>query len=251
MGYIALYAFASIVATIVQCLPVERAWNHQVLGRCINLTAFWYANASANIIGDILILGLPMPVIKGLNLPSAQRWGLFLVFALGGLYVLSSYYFGNFTDRRKRLHYLDPSHDDTEKGFQEHGHNLRYSQLNHLDHHRGQHGDHLCMSADDEGAFDNDVSKAVPARSVRHTRVLRRVCTATPSIFCPSEPRVEQLAPHQEQATVSEGTYLQHVWLRQRLRGTRQRSGSRRSYQQHPSEQDHQDHAGRRSGRHR
>lgn len=86
MGFVILYAFASIIATVVQCLPVRRAWDHEIAGNCINLTAFWYANATANVLGDIFILGLPMPVIMNLNLPSRQRWGLALVFALGGLY---------------------------------------------------------------------------------------------------------------------------------------------------------------------
>lgn len=87
MGYVIMYAFASIIATIVQCTPLERIWDHAVPGNCINLTAFWYANASANIIGDFLILALPMPVVKSLQLPQRQRLGLIMVFALGGLYV--------------------------------------------------------------------------------------------------------------------------------------------------------------------
>lgn len=85
MGYVILYAFASIIATVVQCTPLERIWDHTVPGTCINLTAFWYANASANIIGDFLILALPMPVVRSLQLPRRQRLGLMMVFALGGL----------------------------------------------------------------------------------------------------------------------------------------------------------------------
>ncbi|KAF6222086.1 hypothetical protein HO133_001172 [Letharia lupina] len=76
MGYVILYSFASIIATIVQCTPLERIWDHAVPGTCINLTAFWYANASANIIGDFLILALPMPVVRSLQLPQRQRLGL-------------------------------------------------------------------------------------------------------------------------------------------------------------------------------
>lgn len=87
LAYVLLYAFASIIATIVQCVPLARIWDHNVNGSCINLTAFWYANAAANIFGDFLILGLPMPVIRSLHLPQRQRCGLILVFALGGLYV--------------------------------------------------------------------------------------------------------------------------------------------------------------------
>ena len=55
-------------------------------GTCINLAAFWYANAAANMIGDFVILALPVPVVKNLKLPQRQKLGLLLVFALGGLY---------------------------------------------------------------------------------------------------------------------------------------------------------------------
>lgn len=87
MTSVLLYAVASIVATIVQCSPLERIWNASVQGTCINFTAFWYANATANIVGDFAILGLPMPVVRSLHLPQRQRLGLMVVFALGGLYV--------------------------------------------------------------------------------------------------------------------------------------------------------------------
>ena len=89
MAYVLLYAFASIVATIFQCHPIERVWDKKIPGSCINLTAFWYANACANIIGDIGIFILPMPVIRSLNLPGREKWGLTMVFALGFLYAAS------------------------------------------------------------------------------------------------------------------------------------------------------------------
>jgi len=85
MAYVILYAIASIIATIFQCSPILRVWDHTVPGTCINLTAFWYANATANIIGDFMILLLPMSVVRGLHLPRRQRYGLMFVFALGGL----------------------------------------------------------------------------------------------------------------------------------------------------------------------
>ena len=79
------YAFASIMATIFQCSPIAKSFDHSIEGHCLNVTAFWYSNASANFIGDLLILALPIRVVKGLHLPKAQKWGLMLVFSLGGL----------------------------------------------------------------------------------------------------------------------------------------------------------------------
>lgn len=53
MAYVLLYAVASIIATVFECIPVPRIWNKTIPGTCINLTAFWYANAAANMLGDI------------------------------------------------------------------------------------------------------------------------------------------------------------------------------------------------------
>ncbi|KAK3174183.1 hypothetical protein OEA41_001427 [Lepraria neglecta] len=53
MAYVLLYAVASIIGTIFECTPVPRIWNKTIPGTCINLTAFWYANAAANMLGDI------------------------------------------------------------------------------------------------------------------------------------------------------------------------------------------------------
>lgn len=79
------YALGSIFATIFQCKPVSRAWNKKTDGNCISNTAFWYANAVANILGDCVILILPIPTIYRLQLPTNQKWGLVMIFAVGGL----------------------------------------------------------------------------------------------------------------------------------------------------------------------
>ena len=87
MGFVISYAISSIAATILQCHPIERVFNHKLHGKCINLTVFWYCNAASSILSDCLILALPMPLITSLHLPRRQKYGLMMVFALGGLWV--------------------------------------------------------------------------------------------------------------------------------------------------------------------
>lgn len=85
--YIMLYTVATFIVTIFQCDPIQKAWARDLPGTCVNLTAFWYANAALHTLTDVIILLLPMPVIKGLKLPRRQKLALNLVFALGILYV--------------------------------------------------------------------------------------------------------------------------------------------------------------------
>ena len=80
---VASYATASIIATIFQCTPIPQVFDHELPGHCINITAFWYANAIYNIITDIVILASVPGVVWTLSLSTRQRIGLTLVFGLG------------------------------------------------------------------------------------------------------------------------------------------------------------------------
>ena len=83
MAYVALYTFATGVATILQCIPVEKAWNKAIPGTCVQPTAQWYSFAGLNMIAELLMFFLPMPMIKKLQLPRQQKIGLFLIFLVG------------------------------------------------------------------------------------------------------------------------------------------------------------------------
>ena len=114
LGYIIAYAIASILATIFQCSPIKRTFNHKLPGTCINLTAFWYANAISSILTDIVVLLLPMPLLKRLHLPRRQKYGLMGVFALGGLYVsLPSLMLPPCLTPLKCLHHVNFAYDNT------------------------------------------------------------------------------------------------------------------------------------------
>jgi hypothetical protein len=82
---VSAYALASIVATIFQCTPIPHLWDKATYptATCINVTAFWYANAIYNIITDIVILTSLPGVVWKLKLPFRQKLGLTVVFGLG------------------------------------------------------------------------------------------------------------------------------------------------------------------------
>jgi hypothetical protein len=79
------FGIATTLASTFQCTPVPRAWNKALPGRCLNTTIFWYTNAAFSILGDLIILLIPMPVIYSLNLHLSQKISLMFVFALGFL----------------------------------------------------------------------------------------------------------------------------------------------------------------------
>lgn len=76
-----LWTFWSAVFT---CFPVAKFWDPTVKeGYCMNFTALWFSNASVNIVTDLIIFLLPVPVIRSLNLPRKQKIGLMMIFAVG------------------------------------------------------------------------------------------------------------------------------------------------------------------------
>lgn len=83
MIYVALYTFATGIATILQCMPVERAWNKAIPGTCVPFLTQWYSFAGLNMIAELTMFFLPMPMIKKLQLPRQQKIGLFMIFLVG------------------------------------------------------------------------------------------------------------------------------------------------------------------------
>jgi len=47
--------------------------------------AFWFSNATLNIVTDIMIFAIPMPLLRQLLLPKKQKIGLMIVFGFDAL----------------------------------------------------------------------------------------------------------------------------------------------------------------------
>lgn len=83
---ILLYSSA-LIANFAGCQPLERFWNFWVSGHCVDRKARNIVTGSFNVILDVLILLLPQPVIWKLQMTSARKIGIFVVFSVGLLYV--------------------------------------------------------------------------------------------------------------------------------------------------------------------
>lgn len=87
---VAMYCTASVLVTIFQCTPVEKAFNKTIPGHCIDNGQFWYANAGFSIATDIVIYLIPMPLVYRLQIPWVQRAALMVVFAMGSFIIVTS-----------------------------------------------------------------------------------------------------------------------------------------------------------------
>ena len=84
------YSFALVFALIFSCRPIAKAWDASIsTGTCINRPAVYYATAIVNIVTDLAILGIPIPVVWKLQMPTQQKIGLILMFTVGSAYIFS------------------------------------------------------------------------------------------------------------------------------------------------------------------
>lgn len=69
---------------IFQCQPISSAWSTWEDGsKCIPLLTEFICASPVNIVTDLAILALPIPVLTGMNLPPRQKTILVLTFGLG------------------------------------------------------------------------------------------------------------------------------------------------------------------------
>jgi hypothetical protein len=83
-----VYGLWTVLGSVFMCVPVKFFWGEGE-GSCMNRLAFWFSNAALNITTDIIIIAIPMPLIKRLQIPLRQKIILMVVFAFGALYALA------------------------------------------------------------------------------------------------------------------------------------------------------------------
>ena len=86
-GLVIAYGVAGVLGTIFQCVPLSDLWkppsNHAPV--CILFGRLVLTMGAVNIVTDIIILSLPIPLVWRLQVSKPRRWQLVIVFSLGGL----------------------------------------------------------------------------------------------------------------------------------------------------------------------
>ncbi|CAP95479.1 Pc21g05820 [Penicillium rubens Wisconsin 54-1255] len=74
---------AGALSLLFNCTPVRRSWNPHVPGTCLPVGGLFYGLAIYTIITDVTIIVLPIPLLLGLNIKTAQKAGVVCLFLLG------------------------------------------------------------------------------------------------------------------------------------------------------------------------
>ncbi|KAL6165044.1 hypothetical protein ACJQWK_08301 [Exserohilum turcicum] len=82
-GVSVAWTVSFVFIVVFQCTPIHRVFNRTIPGTCINF--FWHRwlNAISNLLTDIAIFIMPIPVIIRLNMSLGSRIGLVVLFSMG------------------------------------------------------------------------------------------------------------------------------------------------------------------------
>lgn len=84
MTIISCYTIGLFFAFVFGCQPIEKNYNALITeGHCIDAAALYISTAVVNIMSDVMLFILPMPMIFNLQMPLKQKLGLFFMFGIG------------------------------------------------------------------------------------------------------------------------------------------------------------------------
>jgi hypothetical protein len=91
IGIVALYTVIITFMMFFNCSPPNKAFNFSVQGgSCIDAAILYMATAVSNIITDVMLFILPIPMVYQLHMPKLQKAGAIVVFGIGSATVATS-----------------------------------------------------------------------------------------------------------------------------------------------------------------
>ncbi|KAG9959563.1 hypothetical protein KCU61_g7292, partial [Aureobasidium melanogenum] len=67
----------------VGCQPIAKQWDPSIPGKCLNALPIYFALGGTSLGWDLIIIVLPFPILRRLQLDSHRKVALFAVFSLG------------------------------------------------------------------------------------------------------------------------------------------------------------------------
>jgi len=83
--FIGLHGVIYTFIIAFQCTPVSSIWNHAVSAKCLDKNAIVFSGAALSIVQDFLVLALPLPFVRSLNMKAGKRITLIIMFSIGSL----------------------------------------------------------------------------------------------------------------------------------------------------------------------
>lgn len=80
---VVLYYVACLFTICFLCRPINYNWNKSIVGSCENTRAIEIFSAAFNMVLDVWVVCLPLPIVWQLQMPRRKKIGISTTFALG------------------------------------------------------------------------------------------------------------------------------------------------------------------------
>jgi len=60
--------------SVFNCTPIERGWDKSIPGTCIDAATFLFSNTAFNMLADIIVFVMPIPVLWSLQRETSPSW---------------------------------------------------------------------------------------------------------------------------------------------------------------------------------
>ena len=80
-----IYSVIGVLLVVFECSPVRKAWEPLLPGRCIDIIHVGVASGIVNIIYDVILLILPIPMVWRLQLAKKMKIAVICIFMTGSL----------------------------------------------------------------------------------------------------------------------------------------------------------------------
>ncbi|KAF6805492.1 pth11-like integral membrane protein [Colletotrichum musicola] len=81
--FIVAFGITQVISLTLACIPLRSLWDFTVPGKCFDLLSWWYVGSSINLLTDLAILCMPVPLLRTVRLPIRQKIVLMSTFGLG------------------------------------------------------------------------------------------------------------------------------------------------------------------------
>jgi uncharacterized membrane protein len=78
-----MWALGTIIMILTICQPLPKFWNYAMPGKCGDLVNILLLFGALDVVLDVIIMLLPIPMVYQLQMPFANKIGLAAIFAMG------------------------------------------------------------------------------------------------------------------------------------------------------------------------
>ncbi|KDN70672.1 putative integral membrane protein [Colletotrichum sublineola] len=85
LAFVIAFGISQMVSVPLFCIPLRSLWDTTVPGQCIDRLLWWFIGSSVNLTTDVVIIAMPLPLLRNIQMPLRQKAMLLATFTLGFL----------------------------------------------------------------------------------------------------------------------------------------------------------------------